>query len=106
TAGILHDLWLYCNFPLERDVHKIHDEIGSRMAEEILESSGKYSKDDINLICRMIFRHNKKDETDGVYEEVLKDADALQHYTNNSDYDKRYNYHGRIEPLLDEFGIS
>jgi len=105
TAGILHDLWLYCKLPLELEVHKKHDEDGADFAEAILKESSMYNPEECELICRIIGSHNKKDEEHGEYEETLKDADALQHYINNSDYDQRYNYHGRIKPLLEELGM-
>lgn len=105
TAGILHDLWLYINLPLDKEKHKVHDELGASYAKNIIQESRLYSETECALIVKIIRSHNKKDEKHGDYEEILKDADALQHYINNSDYDKRYNYYGRIEPLLEELGI-
>lgn len=105
TAGILHDLWLYLNLPLDRERHKKHDELGASFANDILQESRLYSVTECTLIVKIIRAHNKKDMEHDEYEELLKDADALQHYINSSDYDKRYNYHGRIEPLLKELNI-
>ncbi len=54
----------------------------------------------------MICNHNDKDIVHDKYSETLKDADALEHYINNSDYDKDYNYHGRDKKIFDEFIIE
>lgn len=106
SAGLLHDVWLFCNLPLEGDMHKNHGYIGSEFAREILNQNGGYSDGQIEIICRMIYHHNDKAIVHDEYSETLKDADSLEHYLNNSGYDKRYNYHGRDKKILDEFMID
>ena len=105
-AGLLHDLWLFLHFPLEYEMHRKHGYIGSELAQKILAQNGGYSEQQIEIICKMIYNHNDKDTVDDVYSETLKDADALEHDLNQSDYDKKYNDHGRIEKILDEFMIK
>jgi HD superfamily phosphodiesterase len=101
-AGFLHDLWLFRNM-LSPDIsvkYVDHGHYGSELAKKILTGTGLYGEDEIEIICRMISNHHKKEEIHDEYSEVLKDADALQHYLNNNDYDKKYKYHERIEKLI------
>jgi HD superfamily phosphodiesterase len=105
-AGLLHDLWLYCNFPLQKGMHERHGHFGSDLARELLIKNGGYSEDKIKIICTMIYNHNDKGIVHDEYSETLKDADALQHYLNDSDYDRRYRYFGRDSKILDEFMIA
>jgi HD superfamily phosphodiesterase len=102
-AGLLHDIWLFQNMgsPDIFDEYVKHGHYGSELAEELLKGTGLYRDEEIEIICRMIHNHNDKSIAQDDYSEVLKDADALQHYLNNTEYDKtRYNYHGRIEKLI------
>ena len=106
-AGLLHDLWMYWHgFPLEGDLHGRHGYLGSDFARYVLLENGGYSNEQIEIICRMVYNHNDKNEVHDEYSEALKDADALQHYLNGSNYDKRYNYHGRDIKIFDEFMIK
>jgi HD superfamily phosphodiesterase len=106
-AGLLHDLWLFFNMTLDNDIpHKKHGYIGSDFAKEILNENGGYSEEQTEIICRMIYNHNDKDIVHDEYSETLKDADALEHYLNNSGYDKDYNYYGRDKKIFDEFMIK
>jgi len=105
-AGLLHDLWLFRNIPLDKDTHKKHGYIGSDFANGILNENGGYSEEQTEIICRMIYNHNDKDIVHDEYSETLKDADALEHYLNNSGYDDKYNYHGHDKKILDEFIIK
>ena len=102
-AGFLHDVWLFSHFPLDVELHKKHGYLGSDFAGKLLRENGGYTAEQIEIICRMIYHHNDKDAIHDVYSETLKDADALDHYLNNSGYDKAYNDHGRNRKVLDEF---
>ena len=103
--GLLHDLWLYRHgFPC--DIHYQHGYLGSELAREILLENGGYSDEQIKIICRMVYNHNDKNEVHDEYSEALKDADALSHYLNGSNYDKRYNYHGRDIKIFAEFMMN
>jgi len=102
-AGMLHDLWLYRNLTAPDIYVKygLHGQYGSSLARELLKETMLYSDDEIEIVCRMIYNHHDKASVHDEYSEVLKDADALQHYLNNSEYDRtRYKYYGRIEKLI------
>ena len=106
-SGLLHDLWLYCRFPINgtKELKKQHGYNGSDLAKELLIENGGYSCEELKIICEAIYNHNDKELVHDGYSEALKDADAFWHYLNSSDYDKSYNYYGRDKKLLDEFMI-
>ncbi|MCL2774393.1 MAG: HD domain-containing protein [Oscillospiraceae bacterium] len=103
-AGLLHDLWLFLNVPMDIDTHKKHGYLGSDFSREILNKNGGYSEEQTEIICRMIYNHNDKDIFHDEYSETLKDADVLEHYLNNSG-DENYKYYGRDKKIFDEFMI-
>jgi len=107
AAGLLHDLWMYKkDFPMTREEHRLHGETGSFLAREMLRENGGFSEDETEIVCRMISNHNYKEETHGEYDELLKDADLFAHLLKNSDYDKKYQYHGRGIKIIEEFGLT
>ncbi len=105
SAGLLHDLWLYL-MPVDVEIKKQHGYMGSELARNILIKNGGYLEDEIDVICRMIYNHNDKDIIHDGYSEALKDADSLQHYLNDSNYDRGYNHNGRDKKVFEEFMIS
>ena len=103
TAGILHDVWLFCHMPLSDEAHARHGYVGSEFAREFLAQHGGYVDGQMDVIFRMIYHHNDKQDIHDEYAEALKDADALQHYLNDSACDRKYRYYGRDQKLLREF---
>lgn len=106
SAGLLHDLWLFCNCPVSVEQHVKHGFYGSLLAEKILRSVSHYSEEEIATICKMIENHNDKDVIQSEYDEILKDADALQHYLNGGAYDAHYRYNGHNTKVLCELGVN
>lgn len=100
TAGLLHDV---CTYKLNDSVNHAHK--GAVLAREILKDLGRYSggsvvgtsdkavsgfswkteyqspfsQDEIEQICQAIYNHSSKGQVDAPLDEVLKDADVLQH---------------------------
>jgi len=73
-AGMLHDLSSYeSGDPVE------HGPRSARRAGEILHDLGGFSEEEIVLIQSAISHHSDKEATHGRFEELLKDADVLQH---------------------------
>lgn len=72
--GMLHDIYSY-QFAPTTD----HAEKGALLAEEILTALEIVSVEELQTICTAIARHSNKDCADGPYDELLKDADVLQH---------------------------
>jgi hypothetical protein len=52
---------------------------GSKQAKAILESMGTYSDDEISTVASAVLHHSDKGTVQGPYDELLKDADVLDH---------------------------
>ncbi len=80
TCGMLHDIYYMIDIS-----GKDHAEKGSKLANEILNKIGQYGDEEIELITTAIANHGRKLFVDGIYDELLKDADVLDHcLTDNS----------------------
>lgn len=77
-AGMLHDLYYYKTLD-----SKDHAPKGATMAREVLGSLNLFSNAEINQICSAIANHSNKDIINPSFDEVLIDADVLQHYLYN-----------------------
>lgn len=73
-AGLLHDVHSFLTGDAEDHAAK-----GAEEAREILNGLNSFSEKEITLICHAIFRHSSKDQVDGPLDELLKDADVIQH---------------------------
>ncbi len=75
AAGLLHDIWNY-----QVGDSPEHGQLGAGEAKKILQQLGSFSTAEIEEICQSISRHANKQSIDGEMDELLKDADVLQHY--------------------------
>lgn len=74
-AGMLHDVFRYKTGHAYEHAHQ-----GAVLAKEILESfEGAFSEEEIRKITQAIYRHSDKDRVDTALDEILKDADVMQH---------------------------
>jgi uncharacterized protein len=73
-AGMLHDLVTY-----ESGDSENHAARSAKRAMEILSELGGFTEGEIACIESSIAHHSDKQTIDGPYDEVLKDADVLQH---------------------------
>ncbi len=99
VAGMLHDYAKYIY-----DEEEKHAEKSADCAREILSRIPEFSISEIDQICEAIFNHSKKEEVGSYFDEILKDADEMQHYFRNpmEDY---YFQKERTQNLLKELGI-
>ena len=77
-AGMLHDVYAYVTMDVIEHAHK-----GAKMAKEILESLQLFTADEIHLIYKAIYYHSDKEWVHGALDEILKDADVMQHMLYN-----------------------
>ena len=99
-CGMLHDIHKYLTLNSEE-----HAALGSIDARKILNELKCFNNEEIDLICTAIYHHSDKNAFHGPYEELLKDADVLQHYLyNTSDYIQS-NETTRLYALLKELKI-
>ena len=73
-AGLLHDIYKYKMLDSTDHAHK-----GALLAKDLLSSIGSFSSDEIDKISQAIYNHSDKANIDTIFDEILKDADVLQH---------------------------
>lgn len=83
-AGLLHDIAVLRNYDVEPyKIHGVtgenHAVISATIAMEILLDIGLTSTDENEIICDAIKKHADKDNTDTIFDEILKDADVFAH---------------------------
>lgn len=101
VMGMLHDIYSY------RHGHcPGHGEKGAVLAREILDDLGLFSAQEIGLVCGAIARHSDKGAVDGLYDELLKDADVLQHCFYNPVYPVKEHERVRYVGMLKELGVE
>ena len=98
-AGMLHDFAAY------RDgIRENHAGRSSREAGKILTDAGCFTAEEIELICHAIGKHNDKEHTDTAFDEILKDADEMQHWLRNP-MEEYYFRRDRTQRVVREFGL-
>ena len=100
-AGMLHDAYYYANLDAKDHAHK-----GAVMAKEILASLQLTNTDETQIICDAIYTHSEKDTVHNDFNEVLIDADVLQHCLYNPMFEVMPHEKERYEKLKHEFGID
>ena len=109
ASGMLHDIYQVTDGTTEQ-----HGARGAIVAGEILREVGLYSDEEIEIITTAIHWHSKKRKFHGPYDELLKDADVLDHYFYNTDFPVKYmgmfshleKGRARYENILLELGIT
>ena len=74
------------------------------MAREILQQTGLFSEEEIGKICSAICFHSDKKQKHGPLEEILKDADVMQHCLFDPGYVAKKEKE-RFADLRKEFGF-
>lgn len=75
------------------------------MAREILEKLQVATSTEIDIICTAIHNHSNKERIDSEYDELLKDADVLQHCIYNPSIPVKNHESKRYNDLLMELDI-
>lgn len=99
-AGMLHDIYSYSAMDTKDHAHK-----GAVMAKEILSSLKIFTDDEIEAICNAIYNHSSKCNKHSPFDEVLIDADVLQHCLYNPLFYVAEHEKQRYEALKLEFGL-
>ncbi len=99
-AGLLHDIYTYEMHDSTDHAHK-----GSLLAKDILCSFGSFSSEEIDKISQAIYNHSDKTNIDTSFDEILKDADVLQHCLYNPLADVAEHEKDRFRRLKEELGL-
>lgn len=100
-SGMLHDIARY-----KSGCSVEHARLGSIEARKILAECKCFNEKEIELICSSIANHSNKRNIDNPYEELLKDADVLQHYLYNTNLKIAEKEIDRLNSILAELGIQ
>ena len=100
-AGLLHDLYAYQAGSYEDHAHK-----GAKLAREILEELGITTAAETEAICSAIWKHDDKENTDGPLDEILKDADVMDHTLSDPAKEVSGHEKARYEKLCAELGMK
>lgn len=100
-AGMLHDIYSYSTMDTKEHAHK-----GSELAREILTSLEITNDNETKIICGAIYNHSSKGTVHSDFDEVLKDADVLQHCLYNPTFEVMPHERDRYEKLKVEFGLN
>lgn len=101
VAGMLHDLWYY-----QTGDRADHGRRGVPLARQILSRLGCFAESEIVTICEAIAHHSFKDAVHGAYDELLKDADVLQHHLYNTQLPTIEKQRARLAALRVELDIG
>ena len=99
-AGMLHDIYYYSTLDSKDHAHK-----SSLVTSEILKSLNIFDDYEITKICSAIYNHSSKGVKHSSFDEVLIDADVLQHCLYNLLFEVAEHEKERFEKLKLEFGI-
>ncbi|MDE7293389.1 MAG: HD domain-containing protein [Oscillospiraceae bacterium] len=98
VAGMLHDIFSYKTMDHQDHAHK-----GAVMAKEILNELDIFDNSETDMICDAIYNHSDKAVKQTPFNEILIDADVLQHYLYNPFLTVSESEKMRLENLKTEF---
>ena len=101
AAGMLHDIHAYATMDPRDHAHK-----GSAMARDLLNSMKCFEAGEIDVICSAIYHHSSKEISHAPFDEVLKDADVMQHCLYNPLFEVMKHEKERFGKLKEEFGLT
>ena len=100
-AGMLHDIYSYANMDSCDHAHK-----GAEMARDILNSLKIFTEDESDMICTAIYNHSDKAIIHEALDEILKDADVMQHVLYNPLFEMKEHEQNRFDSLRSEFDLE
>ena len=98
-AGLLHDLWAYKSGSYDDHAH-----LGAEYARKVL--GELVTLKEMEIICSAIYHHDSKAEVDGPLDEVLKDADVIDHSLSDPTKEVKAHELARFSKLCEELGVA
>ena len=99
-AGMLHDYYMYIFMDAEK-----HAEKGAVFVKSVLEEWQLTAPEETALICSAIRNHSAKGQRHGAFDEILIDADVMQHWLYNAKAPIMPHESERAHSLMKEFGL-
>lgn len=100
VAGMLHDLSTY-----QRADPTDHDRLSALEARRLLGALGLFAPHETDAICQAILHHRAKGEVHAPMDELLKDADVLQHDLYNPGLKPHAGEERRLAAVRAELGL-
>ena len=98
-AGMLHDIHAYKSGSYDNHAH-----LGADLAREILEELAITTPEETDIICSAIYHHDDKHLVDSPMDELLKDADVIDHSLKDTSKPVKEKEQKRYETLCSEMG--
>ncbi|WP_022770110.1 HD domain-containing protein [Butyrivibrio sp. NC2007] len=99
-AGMLHDMYAYKTGSYEDHAH-----LGADLANTILGKLELTTTEETDIICSAIYHHDDKASVDSPMDELLKDADVLDHCFKDSSKPVKEKEQKRYDALCKELGL-
>ena len=100
-AGLLHDLYAYKSGSYDDHAH-----LGAEYARKLLEKLAITTPEETDVICAAIRHHDSKAEVDGPLDEILKDADVIDHSLSDPTKAVKALEFARYAKLCEELGLA
>lgn len=100
-AGMLHDMHAYKSGSYDDHAH-----LGAELARGILKELGLTTEDETDIICSAIYHHDDKLVIDSPMDELLKDADVIDHCFKDSSKPVKEKEQVRYANLCKELGLK
>ena len=101
-AGMLHDYVSYQHPAQDREDHA---HLCEPVVRALLGEMAVTTAEETDLICSAIYHHSDKDAIDSPFDEILKDADVMQHWLRNP-AEPLFRERERVMKLCAEFGLT
>ena len=98
-AGLLHDLWAYKSGSYDDHAH-----LGAEYARKVL--GELVTQEEMEIICSAIDHHDSKAEVNGTMDEILKDADVIDHSLSDPTKEVKVHEQARYIKLCAELGLG
>ncbi len=99
-AGMLHDMHAYMSGSYDDHAH-----LGAELGRGILEKLELTTPEETEIICSAIYHHDDKALLDSPMDELLKDADVLDHCFKDASKPVKEKEQKRYDALCKELGL-
>ena len=100
-AGLLHDLYAYKSGSYDDHAH-----LGADYARKLLEKLAITTLEETDVVCSAIWHHDSKAEVDGPMDEILKDADVIDHSLSDPTKEVKAHEVARYAKLCEDLGLA
>jgi HD superfamily phosphodiesterase len=100
-AGMLHDMHAY-----KTGSYDDHAHLGAELARKILGKLELTTPEETDIICSAIYHHDDKAAIDSPMDELLKDADVIDHCFKDASKPVKEKEQKRYDALCKELGLG